>query len=143
MKNFYIAGIIREDDGSGYSVYFPDVPNVTAGGSTVEEAIVMAEEGLQVALQNLAAQNAVVPVPSRLEDVKARVREEREVDGLPYPADAVFQYIAAPNLDNTPVRINISVPRGALEEIDEKAKAAGFTRSGFLTHAALEYPVHR
>ena len=26
----YRAGIIREDDGSGCSVYFPDVPNVAA-----------------------------------------------------------------------------------------------------------------
>lgn len=143
MKNFYIAGIVREDDGSGYSVYFPDVPNVAAGGSTVEEAIIMAEEGLQAALQALAAQNAELPIPSALEAVKAGVREEREADGLPYPDDVLFQYIAAPNLDNTPVRINISVPRGALEEIDDKAKAAGFTRSGFLTHAALEYPAHR
>ena len=139
MKSYYIAGIVKEEDGSGYSVYFPDVPNVAAGGETVAEAITMAEEGLLSELQDMAGQNASIPEPSPLEKVKAKVREEREADGLPFPEDTLFQFIAAPNLDTTPVRVNISIPRGALMEIDEKAKAAGFTRSGFLAHAALEY----
>ena len=39
MEMFYIAGIVPEEDGSGYSVYFPDVPQVAAGGETVQEAM--------------------------------------------------------------------------------------------------------
>lgn len=141
MKSFYIAGIVPEsaESGGGYSVYFPDVPNVAAGGETVEEAIVNAADGLHIALRGLAEQNDRIPVPSSLEEVRARVRAERELDGLPYPEDTLYQYIAAPALNMVPVRVNITIPRADLEEIDAKAKLHGFTRSGFLTHAALEY----
>lgn len=141
MKPFYIAGIVPEsgESGGGYSVYFPDVPNVAAGGETIEEAIVNASDGLYVALRALAEQNAGIPPASPLEEVTVKVKEEREADGLPYPENTIYQYIAAPSLDMVPVRINITIPKASLEEIDAKAKLHGFTRSGFLTHAALEY----
>jgi metal-responsive CopG/Arc/MetJ family transcriptional regulator len=35
-------------------------------------------------------------------------------------------------------KINITVPGRLLKQIDEFAKSRGQTRSGFLTHAALE-----
>lgn len=139
MSCFYIAGIVPEQDGRGYSVYFPDVPNVAAGGETVEEAITNATDGLYVALRDIAEQNAKIPSPSSLAEVTAKVRQEREADGLPYPKDTLYQYIAAPSLDMVPVRVNVTIPRSILHEIDIKAKRNGFTRSGFLTHAALSY----
>ena len=37
------------------------------------------------------------------------------------------------------VRLNVSMARRTLERIDEAAKLAGTTRSGFLTMAALEH----
>lgn len=136
MTRYYIAGIIREDDGSGYSVYFPDVPNVAAGGESIEEALSNASNGLAVALRDLAERNAPIPDPSSLEEVRAKVRAEREADELPFPDDALFQYVAAPEVDLTPVRVNITLPRAVLHEVDEKARLAGMTRSGFLAAAA-------
>lgn len=136
MTRYYLAGIIREDDGSGYSVYFPDVPNVAAGGESVEEALNNASSGLAVALRDLAERNAPIPAPSSMEEARAKVRAEREADELPFPDDALFQYVAAPELDLTPVRINITLPRAVLHEVDEKARLAGMTRSGFLAAAA-------
>ena len=139
MKVFYIAGIVPEEDGSGYSVYFPDVPNVAAGGENVQEAITNATDGLYVALRGMAEQHQEIPTASDLETVKAKVRAEREGDGLPYPEDTLYQYIAAPALDMVPVRVNITVPRSILEEIDGRAKLAGMTRNGFLVAAAQAY----
>lgn len=139
MKAFYVAGIIREADGSGYSVYFPDVPNVAAGGQNILEAITNAEDGLCVALRAMAAQRQDIPQPSDIETVKEKVRAEREADGLPYPKDALYQYISAPVLDNVSKRINITVPRSVLDDIDKKAKLAGLSRSGFFVEAAQEY----
>jgi len=139
MKLFYIAGIVCEEDGSGYSVYFPDIPHVAAGGETVPEAVANAADGLYVALREMAEQNQEIPSPSSLEEVKAKVRKERQEDGLPYPEDTLYQYIAAPDLNMTPVRINITVPRGILSEIDGKAKLAGMSRSGYLVAAAQAY----
>ena len=54
-----------------------------------------------------------------------------------YPENTLNQYIVAPSLDMVPVRVNVTIPKSALEEIDVKAKKYGYTRSGFLTHAAL------
>ncbi len=139
MDRYYIAGIIREADGSGYSVYFPDVPNVCAGGTSVQEALSHATEGLYVALRDIAEQNKEIPEASSLEVVQARVKALREADGLPYPDDALYQFIPAPSLDMVPVRVNVTIPRAVLGEIDAKAKLAGMTRSGYLAAAAMAY----
>ena len=99
MATYYIAGIVKEDDGSGYSVYFPDVPNVCASGTSIPEAVENASEGLYLALRGLAEDRQDAPTPSDMETVKAKVREIREIDELPYPEDTVYQYIKAPAID--------------------------------------------
>lgn len=136
MATFYIAGMVPEQEG-GYSVYFPDVPNVAAGGDTVEEAIVNASEALALALKDIAERNADMPVPSPLPKIKKQVKAERELDGLPYPEETLYQYIEAPDTDTTPVRVNISLPRNALAALDRKAEKAGTTRSGYIARIAL------
>ena len=138
MAAYYIAGIVPEAEG-GFSVYFPDVTNVAASGETIEEAITNASNGLIVALRGMIELGSEAPHASSLNEVIDMVKKEREADELPYPEDTIYQYIAAPALDMVPVRVSISIPRSTLEEIDEKAKRAGFTRSGFLAHAALKY----
>ena len=138
MNRYYIAGIVPEQDG-GYSVYFPDVPNAAVGGETVEEAIFLASEGLIVALRGMIEQGTAIPDPSPMSAVKRAVEAERLGDDLPYPADTIYQYVAAPSLETVPVRVNVTIPKGALDEIDARAKSLGYTRSGYLTRAALEY----
>lgn len=140
MRKYYIAGIVKEEDGSGYSVYFPDVPNVCAGGSSVEEAIDNAMDGLYVGLRGMAEDREAIPVPSDMETAKAKLRAARIMDDLPCPDDVIYQYIPAPELDMTPVRVNITVPKGVLAEIDSHARLCGMTRSGFLVAAAQAYP---
>jgi predicted RNase H-like HicB family nuclease len=141
MQKFYIAGIVPEsaETGGGYSVYFPDLPNVAAGGETIEEAIGNAADGLYLALRGIVERNGEIPVPSTLETVRERVKAEREQDELPCPEDTLYQYIAVPALDMVPVRVNVTIPKASLEEIDAKARKYGYTRSGFLARAALEY----
>ena len=53
MKKFYIAGIVPEsmEEGGGYSVYIPDMPQVAAGGENVAEAIANATSALYLALR--------------------------------------------------------------------------------------------
>lgn len=138
MNKYYVAGIVPEEEGN-FSVYIPDLPQVVAGGETVEEAIFNAAEGLIVAVRGLVEQGKAVPEPSAIAEVKREVEAERLGDDLPYPADTVYQYIPAPSVETVAVRVNVTIPKGALDEIDAKAKQFGYTRSGFLTHAALEY----
>jgi len=141
MKKYYIAGIVPENtqSGGGFSVYFPDVPNVAAGGETVEEAIRNATSGLYVALRGIAEQNGHIPEPSDIEAVRAKVRAEREADGLPYPENTVYQYIAPPILAMTPVRLNVSLAKSLVDEVDTVRDRIGMTRSGFFAAATRDY----
>lgn len=141
MADYYIAGIIREEDGSGYSVYFPDLPSVCAGGASVQEAIRNATEGLHLALIGMEDDGQEVPGASDLATVREKVKAERALDKLPWPEDAIFQYIPAPDLDMAPVRVNLTIPKRILTEIDRNAELAGMTRSGFLVAAAKAWPI--
>lgn len=139
MGTYYIAGIVNEDDGSGFSVYFPDVPNVCAGGASIQEAIQNATDGLYVALRGIAEDKREAPAPSDMATVVAKVKAERALDNLPYPEDTVYQYIPAPDINMVPINVNVTIPKSVLEEIDRNAELAGLTRSGFLVAAAQAY----
>ena len=141
MRTFYVAALVPEStaDGGGFSVYIPDVPNAVTSGESVPDAIVMAEDVLRMMLQDLVMERKEIPVPSSLERVREMVRAIRKEDGLAYPEETIYQHIAAPALDMAPVKVTISLPKAILEEIDERAKALGFTRSGFLAHAAQSF----
>lgn len=91
MSKYYIAGITKEDDGSGYSVYFPDVPNVCAGGENVGEAIENASDALYEALKGMLEDNQPIPKPSDMEKVKKGIREFNEKIGMPYPECIIYQ----------------------------------------------------
>lgn len=97
MEKIYIAGVVpeRAEDGGGYSVYIPDVPQVAAGGETVTEAIDNATSALRLALRDLAERRAALPEPSGMPQVRAAVRAERTEDGLGYPDSTVYQDIPA------------------------------------------------
>jgi predicted RNase H-like HicB family nuclease len=133
-----MAGFAPETDG-GWSVYFPDFPEIHTDGDTLEEATENAADALKTMLEAMARDNDAIPKPSGLEYARQQVMTIRALDDLPYSEDTVYQLVSAPSLDLTPVRVNVSISRAALAEIDEKARSYGFTRSGFLAHAALSY----
>ena len=141
MEKYYIAGIVPEDaaSGGGFSVYLPDLPNVAAGGETVEEAIRNATSGLYVALRGLIERNSPIPEPSGLAEARAKVLAEREIDGLPCPEETIYQYIAAPVLDMTPVRLNMSLAKALVDEVDTVRDRLGMTRSGLIAAATRDY----
>ena len=141
MKNKYWAAFVLEDDGY-YSVSFPDVPGAITEGASIEEAFDMAEDALSLVLQDMAARQKQIPSASPLSKAIQAAKNERQEDGLPWDvSQVVFQLVHAPNLDMTPVRINVSLPKFALEEVDRKAALVGMTRSGFLAKAAASYNV--
>lgn len=53
-----------KDDG-GFVVTFPDVPEAITQGDTVEEALAMAQEALETALEFYFEDKRAVPVPSK------------------------------------------------------------------------------
>lgn len=85
----YPAGIICESNGDGYTVYFPDLPNIVIGGRDMDEALANAADWLALFLRG---ENP--PSASTLKDAREKVRAIRAANGLSLPADALFQYIS-------------------------------------------------
>jgi predicted RNase H-like HicB family nuclease len=138
MRTYYAAGFVPEAEGI-WSVHFPDFPEIHTDGGSLEEATENAADALTTLLQAMARDNDAIPEPSGFAGAREQVKACRMLDDLPYPEDTVYQLVSAPSFDPTPVRINISIPKATLAEIDAKAHSYGFTRSGFLAHAALSY----
>ena len=141
MRTCYFAAFIPSEDG-GYDIDIPDVPNAFTSADSLEEAFSVAEELLKLMLRDLVCEKKFVPSPSSLKDAKNKATMHlREIKQKP-TGEILYQLIPAPNLDMAPVKVTISMPKAVLEEIDAKARRAGFTRSGFLAHAATRYGVN-
>jgi antitoxin HicB len=63
MVDSYIAKF--QEDGDGYVVTFPDVPEAITGGATRDEAVANAAEALELALLTYAGDERDIPVASR------------------------------------------------------------------------------
>jgi predicted RNase H-like HicB family nuclease len=121
----YIA-LIHKDPGSDYGVSFPDLPGCVTAGVDLDDARRMAEEALALHLAGMVEDDEAIPEPSSLEAVMAD-RENR---------DAVAILVKAPPTTTKAVRVNMTIPEDELEQIDKFAAEHGYTRSGFLLHAA-------
>lgn len=121
----YIA-LIHKDADSDYGVSFPDLPGCITAGSTLDEARATAVEALALHLEGLSEDGEAAPEPSSLETIMADASCR----------DGVAVLIDAPTPAIKSVRVNITLPADILDEIDRRAEAEGFTRSGFLAQAA-------
>ena len=92
----------------------------------------MAEEALALHLEGMEADHDPIPEPSSLETIM-RDRENR---------DAVAILVKAPAKAAKAVRVNVTVAEDDLEAIDRYAAEQGYSRSGFLVHAAMKLAAH-
>lgn len=56
----------HDDEGGGYLVSFPDVPEAITGARTREESLVLAKDALAVALGAYVSGQEEIPVPSQV-----------------------------------------------------------------------------
>ena len=54
-----------------YLVEFPDLPHCITSGETLEEALTMAEDALNLCLWSMEADKEEIPTPSKMLDVKS------------------------------------------------------------------------
>jgi predicted RNase H-like HicB family nuclease len=122
----YPAVLRHEDDGGDYVVSFPDLPGCVAVGPSAEEALRLGEDALTFHLEGLVEEGIAAPAPRALADLLNGSAPEKAMllllTGRPPKAPAV--------------RVNITLDKNLLAEIDEAATEAGTTRSGFLAEAA-------
>jgi predicted RNase H-like HicB family nuclease len=127
--------VIHKDKKSDYGVSVPDLPGCVSGGSTVDEALAMVREAIELHLEGLIEEGGVVPLPTPIEKLRSS-REHRE-----QCADGTWAIV---NVDESTLRVKIArvgitMPQRVLDAIDRHAKSSGETRSGLLARAAVRY----
>lgn len=65
MDKYLFSAIFDSDeDHKGYTVTFPDLPGCITEGDTIEEALLMAKEALELHLYSMEQDNEVIPDPT-------------------------------------------------------------------------------
>ena len=129
MMNYPV--VIHKDRGSDYGVTVPDLPGCFSAGRTMDEALAMAREAIELHLEGLIEDGQAVPRPGTVEDYK----DDPDYKGGVW---AVVS-ISPADLRTKAKRINISIPERVLDAVDRFAKAENETRSGLLVKAATAY----
>jgi predicted RNase H-like HicB family nuclease len=126
----YYVGIV---DGSKnvWGARLPDFPGCHGGGASPKAAVDDLVRALREFAADMIADGEALPEPTDLGQVLQDIAEGREDHGgtvmVPLLVDK-----------GRPVRANISLDAGLLEQIDEEAKRRGLTRSAFLASAARD-----
>ena len=129
MLNFPIA--IHKDADSDFGVTVPDLPGCFTAGKTLDDALVMAREAIELHLEGLVEAGEPLPAPHGVEHFKGK----RDYAGATW---AVVTVNPAATGQKT-VRITFTIPRRMLCRIDGHAKRIGETRSGLLVRAAARF----
>jgi predicted RNase H-like HicB family nuclease len=132
MSMRYVAVVEKETD-SAFGVWFPDVDGCFSAGETLEEAVANAAAALRQHTEALESAGRQMPAPRNVDDVlgdkdvKASLKRGAVLFAVPLLADA-----------GRTVRINISLDKSLVDQIDIAASARGLTRSAFIAQAARE-----
>lgn len=126
--------VIHKDKNSDYGVIVPDLPGCFSAGVTLDEALEMAREAVECHIEGLLLDGEALP------DVHPIEHHQRN----PEYANGVWALVELDlsKLEDTTERVNITISRRVLTLIDEAAKRAGESRSGFLARAGIEAAQH-
>lgn len=127
----HYAIAIHKDAGSDYGVSVPDLPGCISAGESIEDAIAMAREAIELHLIGLIEEGGFPPEPTPIEQWRAH----------PDYAGATWAVvrIEESNLSNKAQRVQITLPERLLAAVDEYADRNSQTRSGLLARAVWEY----
>ena len=130
MAKHRYVGIVDGKDGA-WGARLPDFPGCHGGGSTPAEAVDDLTMALRAFAANMIADGEALPEPRDLgqviSDMDAGLEDRGGTVFVPLLVDL-----------GRPVRANISLDAGLLDQIDAEAKRRGLTRSAFLVSAARD-----
>lgn len=123
--------VIHKDQNSDYSVTIPDLPDCFTAGSTIEEAINMAQEAAECHIEGMLIDSEPIPTPS---DIEVHRNKPDFKDGIWALVDVDISKLSLKSK-----RINITMPERLIRTVDQYAKKYGSSRSGLLSQAVTEY----
>jgi predicted RNase H-like HicB family nuclease len=125
--------VVEKDVHSAFGIWFPDVEGCFSAGDTLEEAIGNAAAALRQHVEAIESAGRRLPAARSIDEVvrdrevKISLKRGAVLFAVPLLADA-----------GRTVRINISLDKSLVDQIDTAASARGLTRSAFLAQAARE-----
>jgi predicted RNase H-like HicB family nuclease len=121
MTTLVFVAFAEGDLAAGYTASFPDLPGAQAQGGDLPALLASAREALLKALQDLTDEGLDWPSATPIEAVSATP------GSTPILVDVT--------VEDTPLRVNISIGERLLKRIDQAAEARGMSRSGFIATA--------
>lgn len=129
LKQVTYQGVFEPSEGSGFSVYFPDLPGCTSYGETLREAQKNAQDALGLHLYGMEQDGDQIPDPSD----RPEVDPETAAGYLVCPV-TVFPGLIRDELDNRRVKTNVTIPAW----VRELAQEQGLNCSKLLEEAILD-----
>lgn len=123
---------IEEGGETAYGVVVPDLPGCVSAGDTLDEAMRGVEEAAAAWIDATLDAGESVPPPSSLD----AVRSNSEYDGWTLGVLNLDPAL----LDDHTERVNITLPLRVLRRLDDLARRAGETRSGYIACLTLAQP---
>jgi len=133
MATKYYLGIIEKDADSAWGMWFPDMPGCFPATDEFDDFPRAAAELLRQHVEAMESHGIAVPEPRLAIEAMADKEVRRSLKGG--ATTMLVPLLADPGRT---VRVNVTVERGLLEQIDEAAETRGLTRSAFLAQAARE-----
>ena len=128
MSTVVYVAIVEGSEKEGYSAFFPDLPGCVTASDSMVELIADARDALALHLEGIIEDGDALPPPSVLEAIP-HDPEVTEIGRLLVDAE----------IEDAPVRVNISIGAGLLKRVDTAAQVRGMTRSGLLAEAARRF----
>lgn len=115
------AAVIHKDSGSDYGVTIPDLPGCfTAGDTENEDAASMAVEAAQLHLEGYLEELIDIPAATNIDKI---IADEQDRNGV-----WVFVEVDVSKLSGKAKRLNITIPKRILAEIDAYVSVTGSNR---------------
>ena len=130
MRKATYLGVF-EPSGSGYAVYFPDLPGCVSFGSSFEEAQKEAEEALGLHLYGMEKVGDDIPEPSAAPNV-----DPETASGYLVSPVTVYPDLVRNELDNRRVKTNTTIPAWLKDAAEQRG---GVNYSRLLETALLDY----
>ena len=121
MAEYVYPAVFHANDDGSYTITYPDLPGCISEGKSLENALFMAQDALQVWLDCMIQDDIPIPNASSLQEI--------------HPEQGEFvNLIRAVTRDNKAVRRTVSIPKW----LDEKAADADISLSRVLQDALKE-----
>ena len=125
----YPIAVETGTDTQAYGVVVPDLPGCFSAGDTLDEAMENAKEAIELWLEVAIDDGMAIPEPGALSEHQRK----REFKGWTW----ALVTVDLASLSDKAERINITLPSRVLRRIDQAAKEAGESRSGYIARRAL------